>query len=96
MLQATFAKLLAAWLVLGEKTGAPGAPGTWTNRPAIEGADWRVATRPMDGAVVLSFCPESQGSQELWLTYVLQRQQAESLVRIVSGALARPTQQGTA
>lgn len=96
MLQATFAKLLAAWLVVDEKAGVPGAPGTWTNRPAIEGPDWRVATRPMDGAVIFSFCPDSRGGQELWLTYALQRQQAESLVRIAGGALARPIQQGRA
>ncbi len=96
MLEVTLAKLLAAWLVVEKRAGAPGAPGTWTSGPAIEHPEWKVGARPLADAVVLSFCPMVQGTQELWLTYAIQRQQGESMVRLLIAALAQLTPQGTA
>ena len=96
MLESTIANLLAAWLAMDKEAGVPGEPGTWTNTPAIEGPAWKVGARPMDGAITISLCPMKQGEQELWLTYALQRQQAEALVRVLGTALARPMHQGTA
>ena len=96
MLAQHFAGLFSAYGAMNAKMGVPGAAGSWSDTPAIEGPVWAIGARPFDGAVTLSVCPAKLADQELWLTYAFQRQTAIQIREVLGKALARPTIAGLA
>ena len=96
LVEEALAHLLSAVQQLTAGSGQPGDPGSWTNVPTIDGAEWKLGVRPLDGSVTLSFRPANLGDQPMWLTYGFDRLGAENFAAVFVRTLAYPTVIGSA